>query len=150
MQGTSTSPGLDRWTMIAAIALIVGAIAWLAKLVVIVITDGAEGGAGDTASSVLFLLGFVLLLSGSTAVGLWLTRGRGPVVRLAAALVAPVLFFVTMNLLDPLGEALVGDLGPSYVREEAGILLAAVLWLGLGILVADGIRRTRRTARATS
>jgi hypothetical protein len=41
-----------------------------------------------------------------------------------------------MNLLDPAGEALVGDVGPDYVREEAGIFLAAVLWLTLGALAA--------------
>ena len=132
----NASNRFDRWTRIATVALIAGATAWLVKLVVIVATDGAESGAGDAAAAVFFLPGFVLLLGGSSAVGLWLTRGRGAIVRIAAALLAPVVFFVSMNLLDPAGEALVGDLGPDYAREEAGILLAALLWLALGILVA--------------
>jgi len=121
---------------LATLALIAGATAWLVKLIVIVVTDGAESGAGDVAAAVFFLPGFVLLLIGSSAVGLWLTRRRGPVVRVVAGLLAPVAFLVSMNVLDPLGEALVGDLGPDYAREEAGILLAALLWLALGILVA--------------
>ncbi len=41
-----------------------------------------------------------------------------------------------MNLLDPIGEKLVGNAGPDYVREEAGIFLATVLWLVLAALVA--------------
>lgn len=139
----STTTRFEQWMKIARVALIAGASAWLVKLVVIVITDGAESGAGDAAAAVFFLLGFVLLLGGSSAVGLWLTRGRGPIVRIAAALLAPVTFLVSMNLLDPVGEALVGDLGPTYAREEAGILLAALLWLALGILVAAGSRHPR-------
>jgi hypothetical protein len=137
----NTSARLDRWTRIATAALIAGAITWLVKLAVIVATDGAESGVGDSATAVLFVLGFVLLLGGSTAVGLWLTRGRGAAVRIVAALLAPIAFFVSMNLLDPVGEALVGDLGPDYVREEFGIPLAAVLWFALGVLVAVRPRR---------
>jgi hypothetical protein len=139
----STSNRFDQWMKIATLALIAGASSWLVKLVVIVITDGADSGAGDAAAAVFFLLGFVLLLSGSSAVGLWLTRGRGPVVRIAAALLAPVTFLVSWNLLDPVGEAMVGDLGPDYTREESGILLNALLWLALGILVAAGPRPRR-------
>ena len=128
--------------------LIAGASAWLVKLAVIVITDGAESGAGDGAAAVFFLVGFVLLLIGSSAVGLWLTRSRGPVMRIVAGLLALVAFLVSMNLLDPAGEALVGDLGPDYAREEAGILLAGLLWLALGILVAAASRPRRLPARS--
>jgi len=142
----STSTRFDQWMKIATLALIAGASMWLVKLVVIVVTDGAESGAGDAAAAVFFLPGFVLLLSGSSAVGLWLTRRRGPVVRVVAGLLAPVAFLVSMNVLDPLGEALVGDLGPDYAREEAGILLAALLWLALGLLVAAGLRLHRSPA----
>lgn len=139
----STSTRFDQWMKLATLALIAGASSWLVKLVVIVITDGADSGAGDAAAAVFFLLGFVLLLTGSSAVGLWLTRGRGPVVRIAAALLAPVTFLASWNLLDPVGEAMVGDLGPDYTREESGILLNALLWLALGILVAAGSRPRR-------
>jgi hypothetical protein len=139
----STSTRFDRWMKIATLALIAGASSWLVKLVVIVLTDGADSGAGDAAVGVFFLLGFVLLLSGSSAVGLWLTRGRRSVVRIAAALLAPVTFLVSWNLLDPVGEAVVGDLGPDYVREESGIFLNALLWLALGILVTAGSRSRR-------
>jgi hypothetical protein len=144
----NTSTRFDQWMKIATLALIAGASSWLAKLVVIVLTDGADSGAGDAAVGVFFLLGFVLLLTGSSAVGLWLTRGRGPVVRIAAALLAPVTFLVSWNLLDPVGEAMVGDLGPDYTREEAGILLNALLWLALGILVAAGSRPRRLPAKS--
>jgi hypothetical protein len=139
----NTSTRFDQWMKVATLALIAGASAWLVKLVVIVITDGADSGAADAATAVFFLLGFVLLLGGSSAVGLWLTRGRGPVVRIAAALLAPVTFLVSWQLLDPVGQALVGDLGPNYVREESAIWLNALLWLALGVLVAAGSRPRR-------
>jgi hypothetical protein len=133
---------------IATLALIAGASAWLAKLVVIVTTDGADNGAGDAATAVFFLLGFVLLLGGSSAVGLGLTRGRGRVVRIAAALLASVAFLVSWLALQPVGEAMVGDLGPNYVREESAIWLNALLWLALGILVAVGSRPRRLSAKS--
>jgi len=139
---------LDRWMKLATLALIAGGGAWLVKLVVIVATDGADSGAGDAAVAAFFLLGFVLLLSGSSAVGLWLTRGRGAVVRIGAALLAPVTFLVSMNLLDPLGETLVGDGGPNYIREEAGIFLTAVLWLALAAFVATSWRPHRLPAKS--
>jgi hypothetical protein len=144
----STGTRFDRWMKIATLALIAGASAWLAKLVVIVMTDGADNGVGDAATAVFFLLGFVLLLGGSSAVGLWLTRGRGPGVRIVAALLALVTFLVSWQLLIPVGEALVGDRGPNYVRDESGILLNALLWLALGILVAVGSRPHRFGAKS--
>lgn|SRR5919108_1792425 len=144
----TTSTRLDQWMKIATLALIVGASAWLVKLVVIVITDGAESGARDAAAAVFFLLGFVLLLVGSSGVGLWLTRGRGPAVRIVAALLALVTFLVSWQLLIPVGEALVGDRGPNYVSEESGILLNALLWLALGILVSAGSRPRRLAAKS--
>jgi hypothetical protein len=144
----NTSTRFDQWMKIAMLALIAGASSWLVKLVVIVITDGAESGAGDAAAAVFFLLGFVLLVSGSSAVGLWLTHGRGRVVRIAAALLASVTFLASWQLLDPVGAALVGDRGPTYVNEEAGILLAALLWLALGVLVAAGSRPRRLSAKS--
>ena len=142
----NASNRFDRWTRIATVALITGATAWLAKLVVIVAADGADSGAVNAAESAFFVLGFVLLLAGSCAVGLWLTRGRGPVVRIVAALLAPVTFLVSMQLLLPAGEAMVGDRGPDYVREESGIFLTAVLWLVLGVLVAISSRPPHRPA----
>ncbi len=74
---------------LATLALIAGAGAWLVKLVVIVATDGADSGAADAVVAVFFLLGFVLLLGGSSAAGLWLTRGRDAVVRIGTGLIAP-------------------------------------------------------------
>jgi hypothetical protein len=144
----NASTRFDQWMKIAMLALIAGASSWLVKLVVIVITNGADSSVADAVVGVFFLLGFVLLVSGSSAVGLWLSRGRGPVVRIAAAVLAPVTFLVSWQLLIPVGEALVGDLGPDYVREESGILLNALLWLALGILVAAGSRPRRIPANS--
>lgn len=43
------------------------------------------------------MTGFAGMLFGSTAAGLWLTRGRQRGMRLTPALAAPFLFFASMN-----------------------------------------------------
>jgi len=116
--------------------LLGGAIAWLAKLAVIVATDGEQTDTG--AAAVFYLSGFVLLLVGSTAFGLWLTP-RGLALRIGAALLGPVAFVGSVSLLDAAAKALIGGRGPSYADDEWGILFAAVFWLAVGLVVAASI-----------
>lgn len=63
-----------RWTSIAGAALTAGGVAWLSKIAVIVATSGRVTDTG--AAGAFFLLGFVLLLIGSTGVGLSLTMNK--------------------------------------------------------------------------
>lgn len=127
-----------RWIRIATAFVLAGAAAWLAKLGVIVATDGAQTDTG--AAAALYLIGFGLLLIGSATLGLWLARGRPAAVRLAAAVVGPIAFIVSMNGLDSGAKALLADLGPSYARDEWGILFAAILWLAVGLVVVQRLR----------
>lgn len=133
---------LDRWMKTATILLIMGALSWVLKIAVIVLADGATTGVASTIAGVLWMIGFAGMFFGSTAAGLWLTRGRQRGMRLTAALVAPFLFVASMNFLDPLAEAIFNNAGPSYMEEEWGILLAALLWLAVGARVATD-RRAR-------
>lgn len=122
-----------RWIRIGTAFVLAGAATWFAKLGVIIATDGRVVSTG--AAAVFYLLGFALLVLGSAALGVWLTRGLPAIVRGAAALVGAVVFFVSMNVVDSGAKAVLGDLGPSYAQDEWGILFSAILWLAVGLAV---------------
>jgi hypothetical protein len=135
------------WIAIAGTALVVGGVAWLLKLWVIVATDGrvvATGAAGD-----FFDLGFYSLMVGSTGVGLRLTMKLENSLRVPLAVVSPFAFFLLFGIFSGIGYALVaigrvivGDALPSYLLEEGGIFVSAVVGLVAGIwLVVDVVVR---------
>lgn len=128
-----------RWTSIAGAALTAGGVAWLSKIAVIVATSGRVTDTG--AAGAFFLLGFVLLLIGSTGVGLSLTMNRAVPLRLLAALLCPITLIVLLVALGAVLGPLVGDSGPSYAREEANILAVAVLSLAVGAMLLTHSRR---------
>jgi uncharacterized membrane protein len=51
-------------------------------------------------------------------------------------------FFVSFVILDSLAKPTLGEVGPSYMIDEAGILVTALFWL----LVAGALVRLRRTS----
>jgi hypothetical protein len=134
-------PFVLRWITIAGTTLVVGGVAWLLKLAVIVATGGRVVDTG--AAAVFYLLGFLLLVIGSTGLGLWLTTNRAVPLRIAAVVLSPVAFLASVALLDVIARAAVGGLGPSYVPDEAGVFLAAAVWLVLGAMLVGFARRSR-------
>ena len=145
MTSRSRRPKLERmtnirWIKIGTAFVLAGAAAWFAKLSVIIATDGRVNSTG--AAAVFFLLGAALLVLGAAALGLWLARGRPVVVRVAAALVGPVVFFLSMNIIDSGAKTVLGDLGPAYAEDEWGILFTAILWLAIGLAAVQRLRPT--------
>lgn len=128
-----------RWIGIAGAALTASGVAWLSKLAVIVATSGRVTDTG--AAGLFFLLGFVLLLIGSTGVGLRLTMNRALPLRLLAALLSPIALIVLLVTLGAVLGPLVGDSGPDYAREEANIVALAVLSLAVGAMLLTHSRR---------
>lgn len=122
---------MDRPLRLAATAAIAGGAAWLAKLVVIAATDGEVTDTGLAA--VFFIGGVILLIAGAATVSLRIARGRGRVAHVAGYVAAPVVFIASFLLLEPLGKAVVGDAGPAWLGEEAGIGLVGIVWLAVGI-----------------
>ncbi len=135
------------WIAIAGTALVVGGVAWLLKLWVIVATDGRVVATG--AAGAFFDLGFYSLIVGSTGVGLRLTMKLETSLRVILAVVSPFAFFVLFGIFSGIGYALVaigrlivGDALPSYLLEEGGIFVSAVVGLLAGIwLVLDVVLR---------
>ena len=110
-----------------------GGAAWVTKFLVIAATGGAETGIADTATAVLYILAVLLMAIGAACVTLRAARGRGKLATVAAFVAAPFLFILSYMLLDAIAKPLVGDAGPSWLGDEAGIVLTGVVWLATGL-----------------
>ena len=135
---------LKWWTVLAGVALIVGGVAWLLKLWVIVATDGRVVATG--AAGAFFDLGLYSLLVGSTGLGLRLAMNQELSMRVVLAVVSPLAFVVSFAIFSGIGYALVaigrvivGEALPSYLLEEGGIFVSAVVWLIVGIWLLAGV-----------
>ncbi len=136
------------WIALAGMALIAGGVAWILKLWVIVATDGRVVATG--AAGTFFDLGLYSLMVGSTGVGLRLTMKLETSMRVVLAVVgSPLAFFFLFGIflgigyaLVAIGRLIVGDALPSYLLEEGGIFISAVVGLVAGIwLVLDVVVR---------
>jgi hypothetical protein len=137
------------WIAVAGVALVLGGAAWLSKLAVIVATDGRVAYTG--AAGAFFDLGLLLMLAGSTGVGLRLTTNAETGLRIVGAVLSPVAFFLAFGILQgvvvglyDLARWAVGSLGPDYVREEAVIVVMAVASLAAGAMLLGGLVRGSR------
>lgn len=123
----------------AALALLAGGVSWLAKIGVIVATDGEITDTG--AASFFYLLGAALLVVGAAAAGWWVASGRHVVLRPVAALAGVALLLLAIAVLDAVGKALADEGG--YWYDELGILLMALAGTAAGWVLTA--RRGRRS-----
>jgi hypothetical protein len=135
-----------RWPVMSGLVAATGALCWLVKLSVIVATGGEVIDTG--AAAVFYLLGTGLLLLGGLLIGLWLTAGRGTLLRIAGGILGLVVFLISFLILDAIGQAVVGQRGPDYAAQESGIFLTAICWLTIGLWVS--LRRGQLAELATS
>jgi hypothetical protein len=127
------------WIAVAGTALIAGGLTWLSKLWVIVATDGRVVATG--AAATFFDLGLVLLIVGSTGIGVRLMMSQEPSMRVVLAVVSPLVFLGVGYTLGGgiggailvIGGAIVGVAVPGYLFAEAGILGLAMIGLLAGI-----------------
>lgn len=133
---------IRRWSWFAGWLTLGGSVAWLAKFAVIVASDGRIIDTGPAAW--LMSLGLVCLLVGATGGPLWLARRGGAVARAAAVLLSPVVLAGSLWAIGALSAAAVGARGPAYLDEELGILVAAAVWLAVGVGLLAHVRRTSR------
>lgn len=127
----------SKWTQVAGLLLIGGALAWAIKLCVIVSTNGRII---DTGAAALFMkIGILLLLVGSTGIGNRLSLHRPLLLRIAAVILSPVvvagLFLLFAMILSPLLNTLLTNSNVWYAQQEAPIALAVVFYLSIGCLL---------------
>jgi hypothetical protein len=135
-RGMTTHAQLN-WLRIATGLVLAGAVAWLVKFGIIVTMETTDGNIG---TAVFFLTGFVLLLLGAAALGVWLARKLHVVLRVVAGLIGAAVFFMSMNWIDTGAKSVIGDLGPDYITDEWGILAAAITWLLVGLAAVQRSR----------
>lgn len=136
----SFDPGvsMSRATSILSRLLVLGALAWLVKVSLIAANGGTNTNEGAVA--VFFAIGALGLLLGSSSLGLWLARRRPLVIAIVAGVASIAVFWLTFGLIDEALQSIVGDAGPVWFDEEAGIVVTALIWLAIGIAL---VRRTR-------
>jgi len=120
-----------RWIKVATIMGIIGAIAWLAKVCVILAIEGEQTDTG--LPGLLFTVGFIGLAIGSTAIGASLAAGRRRRVTLLAASVSPLVVMLLFVAMQASLLTLLDGLEPHYVRDEIGVVIAAGLAVALGV-----------------
>lgn len=138
-----TATRANTWLRAATGLLLAGAGSWLAKFAVVFATESDDG----ALVSLLWAAGFFLMLFGAASLAVWLTARLHVVLRIIAALVGGLVFFLSMNVIDSVAKSILGDVGPTSIQEEWGILAAAILWLCIG-LGAGALQRSDAVARA--
>lgn len=133
-----------RWIDIGSIAAALGGLSWLAKVAVIIATDGEVDDEG--AAAFFYILGVALMAIGATAVGVFLAGRRSRWLVAVAVALSPIVFFVSYAILDGITKPLVGDRGPAYAGDEVGILTTGLAWLMLGISLLYTAHRSDGTA----
>lgn len=129
----------ERWIQIGSIAAALGGLSWLAKIAIIIATEGKVNDEG--AAALFYILGVALMAIGSTAVGVRLANRRSSLLLIGAVVLSPVVFFVSSSVLDGNAKPLLENRGPAYWEDEAGIVVTALIWLLLGItLLRDTLR----------
>ena len=141
---------LSRWLIATAgLVLVVGAMAWLAKIGVIIATDGRVTHTGAAGSS--FTIGLWLLAVGAAGLGLRLARNLDLALRVMFTVGFPFVFVFSFFVFSAIGyvivagaRLIVGDALPRYMLGEAGILISAVVWMVIGaVLLFDSVRKPR-------
>ena len=129
----------ERWIQIGSIAAALGGLSWLAKVAIIIATEGKVNDEG--AAALFYILGVALMSVGSTAGGVRLANRRSSLLLIGAVVLSPVVFFVSSSVLDGIAQPLLENRGPAYWEDEAGIVVTALIWLLLGItLLRDTLR----------
>jgi hypothetical protein len=132
-----------NWIRTLAGVAALGGAAWVVKFLVILADDGGDAG-GLTA--VLYLLGIGLMVVGGAFLAGLVARGRGRLVLVAALVASPFVVFLSYAVLDGLAKAAVGDSGPGWLEDEAGILATGLFWLAAGLWGRRSSRREERGA----
>jgi hypothetical protein len=123
----------SKWTQVASILLIGGAVAWAIKLGVIIATNGRIITSGPAAF--FMQVGLVLLVIGSTGIGNRLSGKLHPVLRTLAILLSPVFVVACLFVLGSVITPLFRNSSIWYAEQEAPIAIAVLFFLPIGYLL---------------
>ena len=137
----------QRFLHTASAVAALGGAAWVTKVAVLTATDGDD----SLVVGLLYICGAIGITLGASWVGVRLAGERYlPLVVLFGAL-GPLLAFVAYDsVLDPLAKAALGDAGPGWFEDEAGILATGLVWLAASLPVWLATSTPAPPARSTA
>lgn len=136
-----------RWIQISATLAAAGAAAWLVKFTVIVATDGATTDTG--AAAAFYLLGVALMLVGSTWVGARVTARLGAPLFAMGVILSPVVLVASFTVLEGIAKGAVGDAGPAWLEDDAGILATGATWFAASLWARRAATAPRDSSAVT-
>jgi hypothetical protein len=134
---------IDSTRRLAAVAWLVGGIAWLVKLTLILANGGSNTDEGIVAG--VFLAGVLAFVVAGAASGFTLCRRWGTWAAVVGVPIGAAATLVGINLIDSVLQPIVPASG--WYDEEVGILGAAVIALLLGLAL---LKRGRSSGATTS
>ena len=116
-----------------------GGALWVLKVAVIALNDAIGRDVDSLPVPVLYLGAILLMVVGSTAVGIALVRNAPWWLQLVAAVAGVVGLFLLYTLLDGVLKAAFGDAGPSWLKDELGIVATGAVCLVGGVLLGRSV-----------
>jgi hypothetical protein len=128
----------SRWTQVAGVLLMGGALAWTIKLCIIIATNGRIINTG--AAALLMKVGIVLLFVGSTGIGNRLSRNHSLWLRIISIILSPIVVFGSLLLLGAFIVPIFQHIDLWYAQEEAPIALAVLVCMPIGYILYKSYR----------
>jgi hypothetical protein len=122
----------QRFLHTASAVAALGGAAWVTKVAVLTATDGDD----SLVVGLLYICGAIGITVGASWVGVRLAGERSLPLAVFVGALGPLLAFVAYDsVLDPLAKAALGDAGPGWFEDEAGILATGLVWLAASLPV---------------
>jgi hypothetical protein len=139
---------LRTWTRWGVWVFAAGGALWVIKVAVIALNDALDRDVDSFPVPVFYLGAILLMVVGSTAVGIALARSWPWWAQVLAAVGGVIGLFLLYALLDAVLKAAFGDAGPSWLADELGIVATGAVCLVGGVLL--GRSMAPRAPRAAS
>ena len=140
---------LQTWARWGVWIFAVGGALWVLKVAFIALNDATDRDVDALPVPVLYLTAILLMVVGSTAVGIAPVRRWPWWVQLLAAVAGVIGLFLLYTLLDAVLKAAFGDAGPSWLKDELGIVSTGAVCLVGGVLLGRSLAgRSRGVAAA--
>lgn len=135
---------LRTWMRLGVWVFALGGALWVLKVTLITANHLSGRDVDSFGVPVLYVAAVMLLAIGSTAVGAALVRRYRWWAQLLAAVVAiPALIFL-YEAIDTALKGLFGDVGPSWLADELGIVATGALCLVGGVMLGRAVGLPRR------
>lgn len=139
---------LRTWMRWGIWVFALGGALWVLKVTLITANHLSGRDVDSFGVPVLYVAAVILLAIGATAVGAALLRRYPRWAQVLAGVVAiPVLIFL-YQAIDAVLKGLFGDVGPSWLADELGVVATGALCLVGGALLGRAVGMPRRGARA--